>query len=123
MAKPVILVSCRKRLAALLAVISLCGCDPMLQHFTDFELNGDYKAIASCATKYLPSNFWLRENHDDAKQVRFISLPPHKMQTIIDVVQTGAGRTHVSVTDWSIGNGMGDLYGSYFTYCASTIAG
>ncbi|MBY5817816.1 hypothetical protein HFN60_19555 [Rhizobium leguminosarum] len=123
MVKPVILVNCRKRLAALLAVISLCGCDPMLQHFADFELNGDYKAIASCATKYLPSNFWLRENHDDAKQVRFISLPPDKMQTIIDVVQTGAGRTHVSVTDWSIGYGMGDLYRSYFTYCASTIAG
>ncbi|MFW8609630.1 hypothetical protein [Rhizobium beringeri] len=122
MVKPVILVNCCKRLAALLAVISLCGCDPMLQHFADFELRGDYKTIASCATKYLLSNFSLRENPDDTKQVRFIYLPPHKMQTIIDVVQTEAGRTHVSVTDWSIGNGMVDLYRSYFTYCASTIA-
>ncbi|MEF3134907.1 hypothetical protein OS035_25985 [Rhizobium sp. 268] len=112
-----------KRLAASLVVIPLCGCDTVTQHFADFELRGDYKAIANCATKYLSSDHWLREDHDDAKQVRFLQFPPGKLQAVIEVVGSGAGRTHVSVSEWSIGGGMADLYGSYFTYCESTIAG
>jgi hypothetical protein len=112
-----------KRLAASLIFIPLCGCDPMIQHFADFELSGDYKAIAHCATKYLPGDYWLREDHDDTKQVRFLELPPGKLQSIIDVTGSGAGRTHVSVSEWSIGSGMAELYRSYFTDCASTIAG
>ncbi|NNU47371.1 hypothetical protein G9X68_09600 [Rhizobium sp. WYCCWR 11279] len=118
MVESVTLVDGCKRLATSLVFIPLCGCDPVTQHFADFELSGDYKAIAQCATQYLPSDHWLREDHDDAKQVRFLQLPPGKFSTIIDVVGSGAGRTHVSVSEWSIG-GMPELYGSYFTHCAS----
>ncbi|MFS2180099.1 hypothetical protein ACCC98_29805 [Rhizobium pisi] len=119
MVQSITLVDWYKRLATSLVFIPLCACDPMIQHFADFELSGDYKAIAHCATKYLPSDDWLREDHDDAKQVRFLLLPPGKLQTIIEVVGSGAGRTHVSISDWSIGNGMAEFYGSYFTHCES----
>ncbi|MBB3656073.1 hypothetical protein FHX15_001286 [Rhizobium sp. BK650] len=123
MAESIIPVNWRKRLAASLVFIPLCGCDPMIQYFADFEMSGDYKAIANCATKYLPSNYWLREDPDDAKKVKFLQSQQDKLQTIIEVVESGAGRTHISVSDWSIGSGMTELYRSYFTYCASTIAG
>lgn len=122
MVESIILVSWWKRLAASLVVIPLCGCDSIIQHLADFELRGDYKSIANCATKYLPSEHWLREDHDDTKQVKFLRGPQDKFQTIIEVVGSGAGRTHVSVSEWSIGSGSTDLYRSYFTYCASMTA-
>ncbi|EGE59583.1 UNVERIFIED_ORG: hypothetical protein GGI63_005579 [Rhizobium esperanzae] len=122
MVEPVGLVNWWKRLAASLVVIPLCGCDTVVQHFADVEVSGDYKAIASCAAKYLSGQYWLREDHDDTKQVRFLQGSQDKFQTIIEVVGSGAGRTHVSVSEWSIGDGSADLYESYFTYCASVTA-
>ncbi|MBY5359126.1 hypothetical protein HFO98_05900 [Rhizobium leguminosarum] len=121
MVESIVLGNWCKRLAASLVVIPLCGCDTVIQHSADFELRGDYKAIANCATQYLPSKYWLREDHDDVKQVRFLSSPPGKSH--IEVVGSGAGRTHVSVSEWSLGNGMSELYRSYFIHCESTIAG
>ncbi|OWO96838.1 hypothetical protein B5E41_00645 [Rhizobium esperanzae] len=55
MVESIVLRNWRKRLAASLVAIPLCGCDPMIQHFADFELSGDYKAIANCTAQYLPS--------------------------------------------------------------------
>ncbi|ANL26370.1 hypothetical protein AMC90_CH00492 [Rhizobium phaseoli] len=122
MVESIVLGNWCKRLAASLVAIPLCGCDPIIQHFADFEVSGDYKAIANCAAQYLSGQYWLREDHDDTKQVRFLQGSQDKFQTIIEVVGSGAGRTHVSVSEWSIGGGSADLYESYFTYCASVTA-